>query len=152
MSDLTVWYGDVSTTQTSAAVVVENTSTRTYNRGQFKIDFSGAIAGECAGTSQGIALDAGAPGSRVAAPDPVDAASVDGWNVSATEEPTSGGVTVSAELDGATYSAVFTDAQASRGEAEILITDHSTGESHNVVYNSSEEVAFAVSETDAISR
>lgn len=134
MSTLTVWYGDTSTTQASSVVEIRDDSTRTYRKGQFRIMFDGARDGECAGESYGRLIDAGAI-QRVSSTTDEEGQSAGEWHISASDDVSSGGITVFAGHAGATYSAVFSREQVNRGEARILVTDHSTGESRRVTYD-----------------
>ncbi|AZZ54675.1 hypothetical protein C5E08_01360 [Rathayibacter iranicus] len=150
-STLTVWYGDTSTTQASSIVEIRDDSTRTYRKGQFRIMFDGARDGECAGESYGRLIDAGAI-QRVSSTTGDTGQPSGEWYVSASDDVSTGGITVSASHASATYSAVFAREQVNRGEARIVITDHSTGESRRVAYDPRAGKQSGVFVTTAVSQ
>lgn len=147
LSTLTVWYGTATTAQQASKVTISDERSRTYLPGKFRLDWNGAINGECTGDSYGRALNAGSPGARQVSSGfaTIASAVVDGWQLAAVEETS--GVTVSAESNGMTYSAVFSPQQIAAGAAEILITDTRSGESHLVTYEPDVEEPLRVTAT-----
>jgi hypothetical protein len=89
--------------------------------GRFQVYFSGGVAGECAGAAYGRALNANPPGSRVAEPAAIATATLEGIDLEAVEDQATEEVSLSAELNGYTHSAVFTAEQVASGKAQLLI-------------------------------
>lgn len=129
---LTVWFG--STWSEFNQISGDVNGPRSYALGKFKVEFSGGVAGECAGASQGAAINVGAPrlvsaaDSRLAPPDttglPAESSSeVNGYALTAWSLADQGLVRVEASADGYTFGTEFTPQQIAAGEAVFLVGD-----------------------------
>lgn len=143
-SRITVWYGTFYT-QAWAGSAQLNSTTRNYAPGKFVVHFSGAVAGECSGTGYGQALGLTSGGMRAADPElpQLESDNIDGYELSASQGTETGTVVVSAEYDGYTARATFTEEQVDRGDASILIGDNN-GNSVLVSYDPESSDRFTV--------
>lgn len=155
LSQLTVWFGANSTTAWTSSMDQNGDGTRGYKAGKLRVNWSGGQAGECSGKSVGTALNVGAPGSRIAEPVPesatvLESETVDGVDVNASENTTTGVVTVSAAGDDFDTSAVFTAEQVANGEAQMFILSTDESEGLLVTYDPAANAAIDVAPAEGL--
>lgn len=140
-SQITVYFGGFTNTAWAGSTAVDGP--RSNGAGKFKIFFAGAVSGECAGQSYGRLR--GISATRAMSEElQIESGTVDGWDMAAFSDPVTGGVTVTAEFDGYTFTSVFSEEQVESGEAQMLISEID-GESHLVTFDPSADSPLEVS-------